>query len=211
MLLKLRLGRIWKLKMIILFRQNPYRSNINKSKKRGSKFIITSSNSTKSFYFIEKTFYQMTFFVKVIIAIPWLFCIRFRWNGIVRSLRIDIIKNIICSVSTISKNVTVTNVKCWEQRYSLFWIVNFASCKNKINRISKSINNSMNFGGFTTSTYADKLVIFWIYSPFLAPALCGCAFMEVLSILRFSKSASTFNASKICNKVPSSRHLQKRL
>ena len=71
-----RLGRIWKLKTFILFRQNPYRSNINESKKRGGKFIVTSSDSTKRFDFIEKTFYQMTFFVKVIIAIPWFFAIK---------------------------------------------------------------------------------------------------------------------------------------
>ena len=47
------------------------------------------------------------------------------------------------------------------------------------------------------STTAWVLVVFSVYCPFFAPALCGCALIEVLSMLRFSKSASSFKASKI--------------
>jgi len=153
----------------------------------------------------------MTFFVMPTIIIPWFFGIYFRWNGILCPLWINIITNIFCTISTIGKNITVTNIKLRKQRYCLFWIVAFTACKNKMNRVSKSVNNSMNLSSFTTFANTNKLIVFWIYSPFFAPALCGCAFIEVLSMLRFSKSASLFNALKILNKVPSSRHLQKRL
>ena len=61
----------------------------------------------------------------------------------------------------------------------------------------QSIYNSMDLGCFTSSAYTDKLVAFSVYCPFFAPALCGCVLIEVLSILRFSKSASSFKALKI--------------
>ena len=74
--------------------------------------------------------------------------------------------------------------------------MNLTSCKHKANRIAQSIYNSMDLGCFTSSAYTDKLVVFVVYCPFFAPTLCGCALIEVLSMLRFSKSASSFRVSK---------------
>ena len=55
-----------------------------------------------------------------------------------------------------------------------------------MDRITQSIDNSVNFCGLSTPAGSDILVVFRIYSPFFAPALCGCALMEVLSMHRFS-------------------------
>ena len=50
--------------------------------------------------------------------------------------------------------------------------------------IEETLN--MDFCNLSTMTYTDKLVVFSVYCPFFAPALCGCALMLVLSIHRFS-------------------------
>ena len=63
------------------------------------------------------------------------------------------------------------------------------------------ICDSMNFCGLSTAAYPDKLVVFRIYSPFFAPALCGCALMEVLSMHRFSRSASALSSWKMRRRV----------
>lgn len=60
-------------------------------------------------------------------------------------------------------------------------------------------------------TDAYALPVIAVYSPFLAPALFGCAFMIVEANDRFSISASSLRDSKIRRNVPSSRHLQNRL
>ena len=40
-----------------------------------------------------------------------------------------------------------------------------------VNRIAKTIYNSMNLGCLATATGSNKLVVLAVYSPFLAPAL----------------------------------------
>ena len=60
----------------------------------------------------------------------------------------------------------------------------------KIDRIPETIYNSMNFCRFTSAADTNKLVVFRIYSPFLAPVLCGCALMTVESRESVSMSAS---------------------
>ena len=64
------LERIWKLKKVVSFWQKPNGSNVNESKKRWDKLIITSGNSAKSFNFIEKTLNKMTFLIQPMITIP---------------------------------------------------------------------------------------------------------------------------------------------
>lgn len=81
--------------------------------------------------------------------------------------------------------------------YSHFGIIYIPGRKLEIEWIAQSIYDRMDFSRFTTPARADKLVAFAIYSPFLAPALCWCAFMPVESNDRFSMSASVFRAWKM--------------
>ena len=67
----------------------------------------------------------------------------------------------------------------------------------KINWVSQTVYNNMDFSRLSPTTCANKLIIFAVYSPFLAPALCGCALMTVESSDRFSISASSFKNRKI--------------
>ena len=66
----------------------------------------------------------------------------------------------------------------------------------------------MNFCALSPMTSTYKLIIFAVYSPFFAPALCGCTFITVESNDKFSISASAFNALKYLSVYHSSRHLQ---
>ena len=100
------LERIWKLKRVVSFSQNPNGSNVHKSKKRWSKLIITSSNSAKSFDFIEKTLDQMTFLIQPIITMPR-FSIVFPWrNGVFCILLGNVSSDFFSTIGFITENIT---------------------------------------------------------------------------------------------------------
>ena len=146
----------------------------------------------------------MAFFIKIPITFPRIFCIGFRRDCIVPILLLDVIQNFGCSVCLVRKNSAIGNVNVGQNMY-------VTTCQLNVKRIAKTIYNSMNFGRLSTATGSNKLVVLAVYSPFLAPALWGCAFITVESKDRFSISESWVNVSKMCRKVPSSRHLQNRL
>ena len=153
----------------------------------------------------------MAFFIKKPITFPRIFCIGFRRNYIVPTLLLDIIQNFSCSVCLVRKNSAVGNVDVAQNINGNSRIMYVPACQLNVNRIAKTIYNSMNLGCLASATGSNKLVVFAVYSPFLAPALWGCAFTTVESKDRFSISESWVNVSKMCRKVPSSRHLQNRL
>ena len=132
----------------------------------------------------------MAFFIKKPITFPWIFGIGFRRNGIISILSLNIIQNLACSIGFICQNRAVRNINTRQQINSDAGIMDISACQKETERISKSIYNCMNFSGFTPTASANKLIIFAIYSPFLAPALWGCALITVESKDRFSMSAS---------------------
>ena len=103
---------------------------------------------------------------------------------------LDIIQNFIGSIGFITQNGTVGNINAGQQINSDAGIMDISACQKETERISKTIYNCMNFSGFTPTAGANKLIIFAIYSPFLAPALWGCALITVESKDKFSMSAS---------------------
>lgn len=159
---------------------------MDKSKKGHSKLIIACSDPAKNFEFIEETLNQMTFLISVEIAEPRLDHIAFGWDRIRCSLLCDVNANGFCSVCFIVQNVAARNIHFRKQINGGAGIKDVSTGKQKMDRISQSIHNSMDFWSLSTTTYTNKLVVFRIYSPLFAPALCGCALMLVLSIHRFS-------------------------
>ena len=159
---------------------------MDKSKKGHSKLIIACSDPAENFKFIEETLNQVAFLIGVEIAEPWLDYIAFEWDLILFSLLCDIGANGLCSICFISQNVAARNVHSRKQIDGGTGIKDVSAGKQKVDGISQRIHNSMDFCSLSTMTYTDKLVVFRIYSPPFAPALCGCALMLVLSIHRFS-------------------------
>ena len=153
----------------------------------------------------------MTLFISPPIAMSGNLGVAFRRNGIFGILSLDIVQNFICCVSSVSQDITVRNIYMWEYIHSYGGIMNVSRRKLKVKRIAKTINNGMNFGSLTTTTSTNKLILFAIYSPFLAPALCWCAFTLVESSDKFSISASTLSAWNRRRNVLSSLHLRNRL
>ena len=153
----------------------------------------------------------MAFFIKIPITFPRIFCIGFRRDCIVPILLLDVIQNFGCSVCLVRKNSAIGNVDVGQNINGNRGIMYVTTCQLNVNRIAKTIYNSMNLGRLSTATGSNKLVVLAVYSPFLAPALWGCAFTTVESKDRFSISESCVNVSKMRRKVPSSRHLQNRL
>lgn len=159
---------------------------MNKSKEGHSKLIIACSNPAKNFEFIEETLDQVTLLIGVEIAKPWLDHIAFGWNRIRCPLLRDVGANGVCSVCLITQNIAAGNIHFRKQVDGGAGIKDVSTGKQKVDGISQCIHNSMDFCSLSTTTNTNKLVVFRIYSPFFAPALCGCALMLVLSIHRFS-------------------------
>ena len=159
---------------------------MDKSKKGHSKLIIACSDPAENFEFIEEALDQVAFLISVEITEPRLDHIAFGWDCIRCSLLCDVSANGLCSVCFITQNVAAGNIHFRKQIDGGTGIKDVSAGKQKMDGISQSIHNCMDFCGLSTMTYTDKLVIFRIYSPLFAPALCGCALMLVLSIHRFS-------------------------
>lgn len=159
---------------------------MDKSKKGHSKLIIARSDPAENFEFIEETLNQVAFLISVAITKPRLNHIAFGWDRICCSLLCDVSANGICSVCFITQNVASGNFHFRKQIDGDTGIKDVSTGKQKVDRIPQSIHNSVDFCSLSAMTYTDKLVVFRIYSPLFAPALCGCALMLVLSIHRFS-------------------------
>ena len=113
----------------------------------------------------------MAFFIKRPVTFPRIFCIRFRRDCVVSILSLDIIQNFSCSICFVRKNGAIGNVDVRQNIDSNGGIVYVSACQLNINRIAKTIYNSMNLGCLSAATGSDKLVVLAVYSPFLAPAL----------------------------------------
>ena len=159
---------------------------MDKSKKGHSELIIACSDPAENFKFIEETLDQVAFLISVEITEPRLDHIAFGWDCIRCSLLCDVSANGLCSVCFITQNVAAGNIHFRKQIDGGTGIKDVSAGKQKMDGIPQSIHNSVDFCSLSTVTYTNKLVIFRIYSPFFAPALCGCALMLVLSIHRFS-------------------------
>ena len=159
---------------------------MDKNKKGHSKLIIACSDPTENFKFLEETLNQVAFLIGVEIAEPRLNHITFGWDRIRCSLLCDVSANGLCSVCFIAQNVAARNIHFRKQFNGGTGIKDVSTGKQKMDRISQSIHNCMDFCSLSATTYTNKLVVFRIYSPLFAPALCGCALMLVLSMHRFS-------------------------
>ena len=159
---------------------------MDKSKKGHSKLIIACSDPAKNLEFIEEALDQVAFLISVEIAEPRLNHITFGWDRIRCSLLCDVSANGLCSVCFIAQNVAARNIHFRKQINGGTGIKDVSTGKQKMDRISQSIHNCMDFCSLSATTYTNKLVVFRINSPLFAPALCGCALMLVLSMHRFS-------------------------
>lgn len=134
-----------------------------------------------------------------------------RWDRIFTTLFGDILPYRSRAISFVGKDMTAGNVHSRQQSDSRFGIIGLTAGQNKIDDLTGTVDESVNFCGLSAAASADILPVFSVYSPFFAPALCGCALMDVLSMLSSFSSAFAFSFRKIRYRVPSSRHLQKRL
>ena len=159
---------------------------MDKSKKGHGELVIASSDPAKNLEFVEEALNQVAFLIGVEITKPRLDHIAFGWDRIRCSLLRDVGANGLCSVCFIAQNVAAGNIHFRKQINGGTGIKDVSAGKQKVDGIPQSIHNSVDFCSLSTMTYTDKLVVFRIYSPLFAPALCGCALMLVLSIHRFS-------------------------
>ena len=113
----------------------------------------------------------MAFFIKKPITFPRIFCLGFRRDYIFPVLLLDIIQNFGCSVCFVRKNCAIGNVDMGQNINGNRGIVYVTTCQLNVNRIAKTIYNSMDLGRLSTATGSNKLVVLAVYSPFLAPAL----------------------------------------
>lgn len=159
---------------------------MDESQKGYSKLIIACGDPAENFEFIEKTLDQVTFLVSMKIAKPRLDHIAFGRNGIRCTLFCYIGSNGLRPICLIAQNVAPFDLQFREQIDSCACVMHLSAGEQKLDWVAQRVNNSMDFCGLSTPAGSDKLVVFRIYSPFFAPALCGCALMEVLSMHRFS-------------------------
>ena len=159
---------------------------MDKRKKGHGELVIASSDPAKNLEFIEEALDQVAFLISVEIAGPRLNHITFGWDRIRCSLLCDVSANGLCSVCFIAQNVAARNIHFRKQINGGTGIKDVSTGKQKMDRIFQSIHNCMDFCSLSATTYTNKLVVFRIYSPLFAPALCGCALILVLSMHRFS-------------------------
>ena len=132
----------------------------------------------------------MPFFIKKPVAFPRISAVRLWRNHIISILSLDIIQYFTGSICFVSQNCAVGNIKMRQNIDSNSSVMYISSGQLKIDWIPKTIYNRMDFCRFTSTTGTNKLLLFTVYSPFLAPALCGCALMIVESNESVSMSAS---------------------
>ena len=153
----------------------------------------------------------MTMLVAFPVIFPRFFDVLTRRNRIFTAMFGDILPDGSSSIRLIRKDMTAGDVHFLQQFHGDFGVICLTSGQQEIHDLTITIDQSMDFRVLSTTASADILPIFRVYSPFFAPALCGCALMEVLSMLSSFSSAFAFSLRKMRYRVPSSRHLQKRL
>ena len=153
----------------------------------------------------------MTMLVPFPVIFPRFFDVPARRNRIFTAMYGDILPNGSSSIRLIRKDVAAGDIHFLQQFHGDFGIICLTAGQDKIHNLTVSVDQSMDLRVLSAAASADILPVFRIYSPFFAPALCGCALTEVLSMLSSFSSAFAFSLRKMRYSVPSSRHLQKRL
>lgn len=113
----------------------------------------------------------MAFFIEKPVTFPRIFRIGLGRDCVVTILLLDIIKNFGCSICFICQNGAVGNIDVAQNINRNGRIMYISACQLNVNWIAKTIYDSMNLSCLATTTGSDKLVVFAVYSPFLAPAL----------------------------------------
>ena len=156
------------------------------SQKGHSQLVIASSDPAEDLELIEKALDQMPLLVGVEITGPRIGAVLPGWDGVAGLLSGDIVPDFLRTIGFVAQNVAPLDLKLREQINGRTCIMHLTAGEQEMYRITQTIDNCVDFCGLTTPAGSDKLVVFRIYSPFFAPALCGCALMEVLSMQRFS-------------------------
>ena len=156
------------------------------SQKGHSQLVIAGSNPAEDLELIKKALDQMPLLVGVEITGPRIGAVLSGWDGVAGLLSGDIVPDFLRTIGFVAQNVAPFDLKLREQINGRTCVMHLTAGEQKMDRITQSIDNSVDFCGLTTPAGSDKLVVFRIYSPFFAPALCGCALIEVLSMHRFS-------------------------
>lgn len=98
-------------------------------------------------------------------------CIGLWRNSIVSILLLNVVQDFIGSISFICQDGRIRNIKMRQHIYSNRCIMDIPACQLEVKRISKTIHNNVNFRRLSATACGDELMIFAVYSPFLAPAL----------------------------------------
>lgn len=159
---------------------------MDESQEGHSQLIIAGGDSAKDLELIEKALDQMPLFVSVEITGPGIDAVLPGWDGVAGLLFGDIVPDFLRAIGLVTQNVAPFDLKLREQVDGRTCIMHLTASEQKMDRITQGINDSMDFCGLSTPAVTDKLVVFRIYGPFFAPALWGCALMDVLSMHRFS-------------------------
>ena len=170
----------------MLFRQKPNRSKENKGKEGNSKFIITGSDSAKSFDLVKEAFYQMTLLVDMVITRPGIGHAFPGRDGVISTVLGNVFSNMSRSVCLVTQNIAAGDIYPGKQINRRLCVMHLPASEYEVYRVSQPVYDRMDFCGLSAPAVPDILVIFRIYCPFFAPALCGCALIEVLSMQRFS-------------------------
>ena len=130
----------------MLFQQNHTASQENKGFEAADELVISRGHTAKMFQFVEKTFDQMSFLVLPPIAFPRVWVVIFRRYGICGSMRGDIIPDFQRTESLVPLNHATTNFNLFHQRNCHFAVMDIAAGKQQLDRIPKSIDQSVYLG-----------------------------------------------------------------
>lgn len=133
---------------------------MNKSKKRRSQLVITSSLPAKRLEFVEKILNQMPFLINVKVAIPWSIEFLTGRNCINCVLLSDILLDFLRTIRLVTKNIAAKYIHARKQINCHFGIINLPSCQHKMHRIAECIHYCMDFRGLFATTFLNKLVVF---------------------------------------------------
>ena len=128
----------------------------------------------------------MTALVSFTVIFPRFFDVLTRRNRIFTAMFGDILPDGSSSIRLIRKDMTAGDVHFLQQFHGDFGVICLTAGQEEIHDLTVSVDQSMDFRVLSAAASADILPVFRIYSLFFAPALCGCALMEVLSMHRFS-------------------------
>ncbi len=117
----------------------------------------------------------MSFFIVFIVAVPRFDSIGFRGNAILCVMFIDIFPVMHGSIGFIRQNSTSGNLQLIQAFLQHYSIMHLSAGQFQHKRIPQPIHYCMDFGGSSSSTDPNTLMIIMSRSPFFAPALARCA------------------------------------